>query len=70
MREVLHGRLVEQVGKALRERGARQAFGALDAAGQAALTEDLRVLMHERNRSDDHTLVLPSEYLEVVIERG
>ena len=44
-------------------------FGALDAAKQAAFTEDLLALMDSRNRSGDRTLVLPSEYLEVVIER-
>jgi len=44
-------------------------FGALDAAQQAALTQDLLTLMESRNRSGDATLVLPSEYLEVVIER-
>jgi SAM-dependent methyltransferase len=44
-------------------------FGALDAGKQAAFTEDLLDLMHSRNRSGDGTLVLPSEYLEAVIER-
>jgi len=44
-------------------------FGALDAGKQAAFTEDLLTLMGSRNRSSDRTLVLPSEYLEVVIER-
>ena len=44
-------------------------FGALDAEKQAAFTEDLFALMESRNRSGDRTLVLPSEYLEVVIER-
>ena len=44
-------------------------FGALDAAQQAAFTRDLLALMEQRNRSGDGTLVLPSEYLEVVIER-
>ena len=44
-------------------------FGALDAEKQAAFTQDLLALMESRNRSGDHTLVLPSEYLEVVIER-
>jgi ubiquinone/menaquinone biosynthesis C-methylase UbiE len=45
-------------------------FGALDAAKQAAFTQDLMSLIESRNRSGDHTLVLPSEYLEVVIEHG
>jgi len=44
-------------------------FGALDAEKQAAFTQDLLALMASRNRSGDRTLVLPSEYLEVVIER-
>jgi hypothetical protein len=44
-------------------------FGALDAGKQAAFTSDLIALMARGNRSGDRTLVLPSEYLEVVIER-
>ena len=44
-------------------------FGALDAEKQAAFTQDVLALMESRNRSGDRTLVLPSEYLEVVIER-
>jgi len=44
-------------------------FGALDAANQAAFNQDLLTLMDSRNRSGDLSLVLPSEYLEVVIER-
>jgi ubiquinone/menaquinone biosynthesis C-methylase UbiE len=44
-------------------------FGALDAEKQVAFADDLRMLMKSRNRADDGTLVLPSEYLEVVIER-
>ncbi len=44
-------------------------FGALDAERQAAFTGDLLQLMAARNRSGDGTLVLPSEYLEVVITR-
>ena len=44
-------------------------YGALDAGKQAAFTADLMTLMERGNRSGDGTLVLPSEYLEVVIER-
>jgi SAM-dependent methyltransferase len=44
-------------------------FSALDGEKQAAFTRDLLAIMENRNRSGDHTLVLPSEYLEVVIER-
>jgi ubiquinone/menaquinone biosynthesis C-methylase UbiE len=44
-------------------------FAALDAENQTRFTEDLLALMETGNRSSDRTLVLPSEYLEVVIER-
>jgi SAM-dependent methyltransferase len=43
-------------------------FGALDAQRQAALTQDLLSLIDRRNRSRDGTMVLQSEYLEVVVE--
>jgi hypothetical protein len=46
-----------------------KAFAALDTAGQAALTQDLRALMDKFNRSGNMTLAIPSEYLEVVIVR-
>lgn len=46
-----------------------KAYGALDTTQQAALTQDLMALMTSRNRASDDTLVLPSEYLEVVISR-
>jgi ubiquinone/menaquinone biosynthesis C-methylase UbiE len=44
-------------------------YGVLDAEKQAAFTRDLLALMERGNRSGDGTLMLPSEYLEVVIER-
>ena len=44
-------------------------FGALSADKQSALNQELLTLMERRNRSGDETLVLPSEYLEVVIGR-
>ena len=43
-------------------------FLALDAQRQAALNQDLLNLIDRRNRSRDGTLVLQSEYLEVVVE--
>jgi ubiquinone/menaquinone biosynthesis C-methylase UbiE len=46
-----------------------KAFGALEGDRQAAFLDDLLTLMASRNRSGDHTLVLPSEYLEIVVER-
>ena len=44
-------------------------YGALDDGRQADFTRELMDLMERGNRSGDSTLVLPSEYLEVVIER-
>ena len=46
-----------------------KAFGALDAAAQRALAEDLLQLITRFNRADDGTMVAPSEYLEIVITR-
>jgi ubiquinone/menaquinone biosynthesis C-methylase UbiE len=47
----------------------QKAFGALDAEKQAALARDLTDLMARLNRSGDATLVLSSEYAEVVVTR-
>jgi len=47
-----------------------KAFGALDAEKQKALAEDIVGLMNRLNRAKDGTLVLPSEYLEVVVVRA
>jgi hypothetical protein len=44
-------------------------FGALDPKAQLALTEDLFALIKRFNRSGDATMVVPSEYLEVVVTR-
>jgi ubiquinone/menaquinone biosynthesis C-methylase UbiE len=46
-----------------------KAYAALDEPGQAALTADLMDLLHELNTATDGTLVLPSEYLEIVITK-
>lgn len=45
------------------------AFSALEPAAQSALNNDLRALIDRFNRSGDATMVVPSEYLEVVITR-
>ena len=45
-----------------------KAFGALDAGKQAALTEDLVGLAARLNRGGD-TMVVDSEYLEIVVRR-
>ena len=47
----------------------RKAFGALDAERQAALHADLLELIERHNIARDGTMVVPSAYLEVVIER-
>src|SRR5260221_5540197 len=46
-----------------------KAFGALDTANQEALKRDIVALIASMNRSGDSTMVLPSEYLEIVITR-
>jgi ubiquinone/menaquinone biosynthesis C-methylase UbiE len=44
-------------------------FAALEPAAQAALAADLLALVGELNRSGDATMVVPAEYLEVVVTR-
>jgi ubiquinone/menaquinone biosynthesis C-methylase UbiE len=44
-------------------------FGALDAKAQMGLTDDLFALIKRFNRSGDATMVVPSQYLEVVVTR-
>jgi ubiquinone/menaquinone biosynthesis C-methylase UbiE len=44
-------------------------FGALDPRAQAALTDDVFALIKRFDRSGDKTMVVPSEYLEVVVTR-
>jgi hypothetical protein len=46
-----------------------KAFLALPAAGQAALESDLKALIAQFNCSGDRTMVVPSEYLQIVITR-
>jgi ubiquinone/menaquinone biosynthesis C-methylase UbiE len=46
-----------------------KAFMALAPAGQAALESDIRALIAQFNRSGDSTMVVPSEYLEIVVTR-
>jgi ubiquinone/menaquinone biosynthesis C-methylase UbiE len=46
-----------------------KAFGALDPAAQAALADDLTSLCVQFDRSGDGSMVVPSEYLEVVVTR-
>lgn len=47
-----------------------KAFGALDETRALALETDIHQLIHRFNRSSDGTLVIPSEYLEVVISKA
>jgi hypothetical protein len=47
----------------------RKAFESLDAKGQGALAHDLEELLERWNTSGDKTIVVPSDYLEVVATR-
>jgi len=44
-------------------------FAALEPASQAALHQDLLALIARFNRSGDATMVVPAEYLEIVVTR-
>jgi ubiquinone/menaquinone biosynthesis C-methylase UbiE len=46
-----------------------KAFNALDRAGQASLQSDITTLLNEMNVAGSRSLVVPSEYLEVVIRK-
>ncbi len=46
-----------------------KAFESLDPDGREELAEDLEELLDRRNTSGDATIVVPSEYLEVVAVR-
>ena len=44
-------------------------FAALNEEGQGSLTSDLLALAYSLNRAGDGTMVVPSEYLEIVITK-
>ena len=46
-----------------------KAFAALDAAGQQALSVALDDLLRDHNRREPEALVIPGEYLEVVVTK-
>jgi SAM-dependent methyltransferase len=46
-----------------------KAFAALDPAGQAALAKDITALLNRCNTAGSASLVVPGEYLEVVITK-
>ena len=46
-----------------------KAFDALDTRGRAALSRDIIELIGNFNRATDGTMVVPGEYLEVVVTR-
>ncbi len=48
----------------------KNAFAALDEAGQAALQADFLALLAELNVATDGTMKVPGEYLEIVINRA
>ena len=48
---------------------AHRAFAALNTSGQDALAKDITELLNQHNVGGQSSLVVPSEYLEVVIDR-
>ena len=46
-----------------------KAFGALDAPGQEALARDITALLEQMNVAGPSSLVVPSEYLEIVVTK-
>jgi SAM-dependent methyltransferase len=46
-----------------------KAFSALGSRAQASLADDLTALIGQFNRSNDETMVVPSDYLEIVVTR-
>ena len=46
-----------------------KAFAALDETNQRRLADDILKLIASMNRAEDGTMVLPSEYLEIVIAK-
>jgi hypothetical protein len=46
-----------------------KAFAALDQAKQVELYNDLHALIVRMNRATDGSMIVPSEYLEVVITK-
>ena len=46
-----------------------KAFEALDERGRGVLAHDIIELIDRFNRSGDETMVVPSEYLEVIVTR-
>jgi ubiquinone/menaquinone biosynthesis C-methylase UbiE len=46
-----------------------KAFAALEPAAQSALASDMKALVSRFNRSGDETMVVPGEYLQIVITR-
>jgi len=47
-----------------------KAFESLDSVGRAEFAIALRDLLEHENRSDNGSLVIPAEYLEIVVTRG
>ena len=46
-----------------------KAFAALDETNQRRLADDILKLIASMNRAEDGTMVLPSEYLEIVVTK-
>ena len=48
----------------------RKTFAALDGVTQAALAQDITALLERLNVAGEGSLIVPSEYLEVVVVKG
>lgn len=46
-----------------------KAFAALDPAGADALEQEVRALLERLNTAGPQSLVVPGEYLEVIVEK-
>jgi hypothetical protein len=47
-----------------------KAFAALDSAGQAGLAVDITALLERMNIGGTKSLVVPAEYLEIVVVKS
>ena len=49
--------------------GRPKAFAALDGKGQLVLERDIKTLLEDMNTAEATSLVVPGEYLEVVVTK-
>ena len=63
------GSIAPSRGHTLDGGGVHKAFAALTAEAGAALERDLTALLNEFNLAGPASLVIPGQYLEVIVER-